>query len=212
MPRLILASGSPRRRQLLAEAYYAFEIIPSDIDESQVPTDLRPSEVAAYLARGKAAVIAARFPDAVVVGADTVVALGDLLLGKPADATDARRMLSLLSGTAHHVTTGVAVCRGAQVDEVHVTSTVAMRPLTATEIDAYVAGRQWEGKAGGYGIQDDDPFVTRMDGSLTNIVGLPMDETIELLARAGVRTGSSQRRGAEGVAEDAEAKRKRQDR
>lgn len=185
-PRFILASSSPRRRQLLAEAGYAFDVIPADIDESAVPADLSPAEVASFLAEGKARVLAGRFPEAVILGADTVVALADLLLGKPTDAADARRMLSLLSGTTQQVITGVAVCHRGTVAVDRMTSTVSMRPLTADEIDAYVAGGQWQGKAGGYGIQDDDPFVTRMSGSLSNIVGLPMELAVPMLARVGV--------------------------
>lgn len=186
-PTLILASGSPRRRQLLTEAGYAFEVIPADIDESKVPAGLSPRAIAAYLAGAKCRVIATAHPTAVVLAADTVVALGELLLGKPTDSADAKRMLSLLSGTTHHVSTGVAViAAGGELRGTVITSTVSMRNLTPSEIDAYVTGGQWEGKAGGYGIQDDDPFVTRMDGSHTNIVGLPMDETRELLAAVGI--------------------------
>jgi septum formation protein len=183
---LILASNSPRRRQLLAEAGYVFRVEPADIDESVVPAGLSPAEIAQYLALAKGRVVADRFPQAVVLAADTVVALGNRLLGKPADAADARAMLGLLSGTTQQVCTGVAVFSGASIHQKTVSSTVAMRRLSDQEIDAYVAGGQWQGKAGGYGIQDDDPFVTRMEGSLTNIVGLPMDETRLLLARAGV--------------------------
>jgi septum formation protein len=185
-PWFILASSSPRRQQLLAEAGYRFEVIPADIDESRVPADLTPAEVASYLATAKARVLADRHPQAVVLAADTVVALGDRLLGKPTDAVDARRMLSLLAGTTHHVTTGVAVHHGGSAHGDHMTSTVSMRPLSPTEIDAYVTGGLWQGKAGGYGIQDDDPFVTRIEGSLSNIVGLPMELAETMLARGGV--------------------------
>ncbi len=184
--KLILASGSPRRRQLLDEAGYAFEVVPADIDELDVPAGLSPRQIATYLADAKARFIAAKYPDSVVLAADTVVALRSMLLGKPTDVTDARRMLTLLSGSTHHVSTGVAVYAGGRAFEAIVTSTVAMRVLTRAEIDTYVAGEQWQGKAGGYGIQDDDPFVTRMEGSHTNIVGLPMDETRTLLVAAGV--------------------------
>jgi septum formation protein len=123
-----------------------------------------------------------------VLAADTVVALGNESLGKPADAADARRLLSLLGGTAHEVITGVAVVRAAIDLTLHarVTSAVQMRALTAAEMDAYIATGDWQGKAGGYGIQDQDPFVTRMSGCLTNIVGLPMTHTRQLLAQAGI--------------------------
>ena len=148
-----------------------FDIQPADVDESDHPPGLEPAVLAAYLADRKADAVAARFPDAVVLAADTVVALGATALGKPADAQHARAMLASLAGTNHAVVTAV---------------TVHMRRLTPAEIDAYVATGQWQGKAGGYGIQDQDPFVTRITGSLTNIVGLPMDETRGLLREAGV--------------------------
>lgn len=186
-PRLILASASPRRKQLLNEAGYIFSIEPANIDEI-VPATMLPSDVALHLAEEKTKVIAAQFPDAVVLGADTVVAFGDQVLGKPADPADARNMLTLLAGTTHIVITGVCVmhiannfsrCR-------RVMSAVKMRPLTRHEIDRYVDSNQWRGKAGGYGIQDSDPFVTRLAGSHTNIVGLPMMLVRDLLAEAGI--------------------------
>jgi septum formation protein len=185
-PRLILASGSPRRRELLAQAGYRFEVIPSDVDESNVPDGLSPADVALHLARAKGRAVARGHPAAVVLSADTVVSLGSRMLGKPTDATDAKRMLTLLSGTTQVVTTGVVViAHGREIARV-VSSTVSMRSLTDAEIDAYVATNLWEGKAGGYGIQDRDPFVTRTDGSHTNIVGLPMEATTEMLADVGV--------------------------
>jgi septum formation protein len=191
VPRLILASASPRRQSLLREAGYTLEIDPAHIDEETYPRHLAPPQIAEYLATAKAQAVAARHPDDVTLGADTVVSLGDLLLGKPLDAADARRMLSLLSGTTHHVATGVALlCPSMQFHHTAVvTSTVRMRLLSASEIGAYVATDQWQGKAGGYGIQDEDPFVTHMAGSLTNIVGLPMETVTELLSAAGIFPG-----------------------
>jgi septum formation protein len=188
LSRLILASASPRRQELLREAGYAFEVHPADVDESDHPPGLAPAALAAYLADRKAEAVAARFADAVVLAADTVVARGDTALGKPADARHAREMLASLAGTNHSVITGVTVlcpARGLRLQAV-ATSAVSMRPLSNAEIDAYVATGQWQGKAGGYGIQDRDPFVTRITGSLTNIVGLPMEETGGLLREAGV--------------------------
>jgi septum formation protein len=187
-PSLILASGSPRRQQLLREAGYTFTVVPADIDEDAYPAGLLPGGIAEHLAFEKAQAVAARFRDDVVLAADTVVAFGDRPLGKPADADDARRMLRLLGGTTHLVITGVCVIRRARklVRSSRVTSAVHMRPLSDGEVDAYVASGEWEGKAGGYGIQDDDPFVTRMSGCHTNIVGLPMTHTARLLAEAGI--------------------------
>ena len=144
--------------------------------------------MAEYLANAKAGVVAKGYADDVTLGSDTVVALGNELLGKPVDAADARQMLAKLSGTTHRVITGVAVIQPATGfhRSTTVISSVRMRPLTTDEIERYVAGGQWQGKAGGYGIQDDDPFVINMGGSLTNIVGLPMEETAELLLAAGI--------------------------
>ena len=180
----MLASASPRRQQLLREAGYSFIIHPADVDEDDYPPRTLPADLAEYLAVQKAAAVAALFPADVVLGADTVVALGDRPIGKPADANDARRMLDLLSGTTHIVITGVAVVRQdtAHSARARVMSAVRMRMLSADEIARYVAGGQWQGKAGGYGIQDNDPFVTRLAGSHSNIVGLPMRLTRDLLA------------------------------
>jgi septum formation protein len=133
-------------------------------------------------------VIARQFPDAVVLAADTLVVFGDTILGKPDDADRARQMLGLLGGTTHLVITGVAVHRASEAFQrmTRVISAVQMRKLSAVEIEQYVATNDWRGKAGGYGIQDDDPFVTRMSGSMANIVGLPMDEARALLKEAGI--------------------------
>lgn len=192
-PRLVLASASPRRQQLLREAGYAFVITPSDIDESDVPDGLTPGPLAEHLAFEKARAVSCTLPDDVVLGADTVVAFGDYPLGKPADADDARRMLELLGGTTHVVVTGVAVIRRAAnlVRRCRVLSAVHMRVLSPAEIEEYVQSGQWQGKAGGYGIQDADPFVTGTAGCHTNIVGLPMTSTRRLLAEAGIRPGST---------------------
>lgn len=188
MSRLILASASPRRQSLLREAGYVFDVHPADIDESAHPPNLRPPELAKHLAMAKAQAIAQHHPEDVVLAADTIVTFGEQVLGKPADPDHARRMLRLLSGTTHLVITGVAVVHVSEnlSKASRVLSAVRMRNLKDDEIERYVASKQWEGKAGGYGIQDDDPFVTRMTGSHSNIVGLPMEETQWLLAEAGI--------------------------
>ena len=187
-PRLILASASPRRQQLLRDAGYAFVIHPADVDEETYPRGTLPAALAQLLAVHKAEAVAPRFPDDVVLAADTVVAFGDRPHGKPADAAQALRMLDLLSGTTHIVITGVAViCRATNHSaSARVMSAVRMRQLIPDEVARYVATNEWQGKAGGYGIQDQDPFVTRIAGCHTNIVGLPMTHTRRLLAAAGI--------------------------
>ena len=198
----ILASGSPRRSELLSAAGFDFEVVPADIDESSHPDGLLPAELAVHLAGKKADAVAARHPGRVVLGADTVVAFGDRAIGKPADAEDARRLLSLLAGTTHVVVTGVAVRRVAPPDDPgvpahatddHVMTAVHLRALDPTEVNAYILSGQWQGKAGGYGLQDEegkpDPFVTRQSGCRTNVVGLPMTTAARMLADAGVAPG-----------------------
>ena len=186
--KLILASASPRRRELLTEAGYRFEIDPADVDESDVPADLPPAGIAELLAARKAAVVAARHPAHVTLAADTVVAHGTQTLGKAVDADDARRILRTLSGSRHEVITAIrVVCPASKIElSATVRSTVIMRPMSDDELQRYIATGLWEGKAGAYGIQDNDPFVTRIEGSLTNIVGLPMEATKELLIKAGI--------------------------
>jgi septum formation protein len=185
---LVLASRSPRRQELLREAGYEFEIDPPDIDEEDYPPEVMPVDLAVRLARVKAFAIARKRPADVVLGADTIVAFGDRILGKPRDAAHAAEMLRLLSGTTHIVITGVCVTRRASAtsDERRVMASVRMRVLKEKEIEEYVASGQWSGKAGGYGIQDNDPFVTRISGCHTAIVGLPMKTTSQMLANAGI--------------------------
>ncbi len=187
--RLVLASASPRRQALLREAGYSFEVDVADIDESSPPASMLPPQVAVHLAEAKAKAVAGRHPDDVVLAADTVVSFGDMMLGKPADAAAAKKMLQLLSGTTHVVVTGVCVtCQATRhFKSARSMSAVRMRLLTPAEIDQYVASKQWEGKAGGYGIQDPDPFVIRIAGSKTNIVGLPMSLARQMLEEAGVK-------------------------
>jgi len=189
-PRLILASASPRRRELLLHAGYDFEVHPADIDEDDYPPQTLPADIAQRLALLKAQALLPKFPNDVMLAADTVVAFGDRPLGKPADESDAVNMLGLLSGTTHVVITGVTVLRPATHFSIstRVMSSVRMRPWSAKEIHRYVASGDWKGKAGGYGIQDErpDPFVMRLAGSHSNIVGLPMEATAELLGSAGI--------------------------
>jgi septum formation protein len=185
--KLILASASPRRAKLLADAGYQFEVHPAEIDEQQI-TAPSPSELAQRLAIAKAQVIADKYSDDLVLAADTVVCLGEQVMGKPADAAHARKMLELLSGTTQIIITGICLMRtSTELQQTNrVMSAVRMDDLTPEQIDRYIASGDWEGKAGGYGIQDHDPFVKRLSGSHTNIVGMPMETVRRMLARAGI--------------------------
>lgn len=189
MRQFILASASPRRQSLLREAGYEFVVHPAGIDEEVHPAGLTPIELARFLAEAKANSVADQFPEDMVLAADTIVAFGDKVLGKPADALHAREMLELLAGTTHIVITGLAVaCRATNFFRAtHVMSAVRMKMLGGQEIERYVQSGDWQGKAGGYGIQDCDPFVIRTAGSHSNIVGLPMRAARELLVAAGIR-------------------------
>jgi septum formation protein len=200
---LVLASASPRRRALLAAAGFEFSVAPADIDESVRP-GLGPEEAAEDIALQKARTAAERWRggDALVLGADTIVAVGtdgvDLeYLAKPTDARDAARMLTRLSGSRHRVVTGVAVVlvEGPPGSAPQVTAEavghertwVTMRALTSAEIDAYVASGEWRDRAGGYAIQETaESFVTGLEeGSFDNVVGLPVGLACELLGQLG---------------------------
>ncbi|MBJ7486137.1 nucleoside triphosphate pyrophosphatase [Brevundimonas sp.] len=187
-PELVLASASPRRIELLALIGITPDRIdPADIDETP-GRDETPSRLAARLARSKAEVVAARSSGAVVLAADTVVAVGRRLLEKPADEAEATNFLTLLSGRNHRVFTGVAVATGERTIHRVVDTRVSFKVLSPPEIASYVAGGDWRGKAGGYGIQGPaGAFVTRIVGSYPAVMGLPLFETVNLLAGAGWR-------------------------
>ena len=188
LPELVLASASPRRIELLALIGITPDrTLPADIDETPLK-DETPSRLAARLARTKAQAVSSRAPDAVVLAADTVVAVGRRLLEKPADAAEAERFLRLLSGRNHRVFTAVAVAAGERVTHRVVDTRVAIKRLSDKEIAAYVAGGDWKGKAGGYGIQGPAAaFVLKIIGSHPAVMGLPLPETVNLLAGAGWR-------------------------
>jgi septum formation protein len=190
---LILASASPRRRELLASAGYAFAVEPAGIDEDSLDS-VDPLETARELARRKAVSVAGRHRGerVWVLGADTVVAVeagGEWhLLGKPEDASEADRFLDRLSGSRHQVVTGICVHapHGESLVEAERTW-VTMRPIAPEERAAYVASGEWRDKAGGYAIQENaDAFVTGLEeGGFDNVVGLPVARVGRLLARAG---------------------------
>ena len=184
--RMILASASPRRRELLAQAGYAFDVVPPGVDESaHLGGASGPRAHAEELALAKAASVASRYPDHLVIGADTVVDFNGEIIGKPRDAADAERITRKLFSRPHRVITGLAlIClsEGTEIVRSDVT-TVYPREMTEEQIAAHIAGRSWEDKAGAYAIQETgDAFVQRLEGSLTNVMGLPMELLERLLA------------------------------
>ncbi|MGH9397097.1 MAG: Maf family protein [Terriglobia bacterium] len=181
---LILASHSPRRRELLENAGIKFTVQPAQVDESR-----RRGEAAAdyveRMARDKALAAARRAPaGSLVLGADTAVVAAGQVLGKPKDAADAARMLRLLSGGTHYVVTGICIVRAAETIEAlqHESTTVVFKPLTETAIQQYIRSGEPLDKAGGYGIQGlASKFVARVEGSFDNVVGLPVSRVVEML-------------------------------
>ncbi len=190
-PPLILASASPRRRDLLAQVGLApDDIDPADIDESAGKSEL-PGPLARRLADAKAAAVAARHRDAFVLAADTVVGVGRRIVGKPADADEARRFLELLSGRRHRVYGGIcAIAPDGRRTARLVTTMVRFKRLSDAEIDAYLATGEWQGKAGGYAIQGHAAaFIPAINGSYTNVVGLDVAAAAAMLAGLGyIRT------------------------
>lgn len=185
-PPLVLASASPRRRALLASLGLAFEVEPADVPEHQADGE-DPAAFVRRVAAEKAAVVAARRPGAVVLAADTDVVLGNAALGKPRDADEARTTLAALSGRRHLVITGVAVRGPAGEEAFTVRTVVEFRPLAPAEIDWYVATGEPLDKAGSYAIQErGGVFVAAIEGSHSNVIGLPLAEAVAALARAGV--------------------------
>jgi septum formation protein len=183
--KLILGSASPRRRELLAQlGIVADAILPPDINEDPRPREL-PRPYCARLAAEKARAVPAG-PEDLVLCADTTVAIGRRILGKPADATEAEAFLRLMSGRRHSVITAIALRKGDRIWAREVVSAVKVKSLSEAEIADYLASGEWQGKAGGYGIQGRAAaFIPWISGSFTAIVGLPLAETAGLLAAAG---------------------------
>lgn len=188
VPRLILASASPRRRELLAELGFPFEVIPAEVTEYEA-ADADPREMVRHNAALKADWVAARHPDATVIGADTTVFVDRTVLNKPRDPAEARTMLRLLSGRSHTVFTGIAVRRmrdGLKLDR-GVASEVQFKQLDEATIELYLSRVHTLDKAGGYAIQEETGLIVeKFFGSLTNIVGLPVDEMKQILTQAGL--------------------------
>lgn len=189
MKRLYLASGSPRRRELLAQIGVPFTAISADIDETPL-THESPSDYVERLARGKAAAgrnVAESDTPFCVLGADTAVVLDGKILGKPVDEADACAMLKMLSGAEHEVLTAIALLEGERCESRVVRSVVRFRPIDSDEAAAYWASGEPMDKAGGYGIQGlGAVFVAGLNGSYSAVVGLPLCETAELLGHFGI--------------------------
>jgi septum formation protein len=193
--KLILASSSPRRAEILREAGIAFEICAAEIDETVLPGETA-LEMVARLAGAKARAIAAQMDagmhECIIVGADTTVELDDEILGKPRDAANAREMLARLSGRTHHVLTGIYLLRlpGDIVRAAVENSAVTFAPLSEADIDAYVASGEPLGKAGAYAIQGlAGRYIPKIEGCYFNVVGLPLARLYALLRELGWQNG-----------------------
>lgn len=181
----ILASGSPRRRELLRQLGFSFTVIPSRLEETN-QRGMEPRGHATYYAKEKAKEVAQRYPEQWVLAADTIVVVAEEIFGKPVNVTEATAMLSRLSGRSHHVITGVCLLHAQYgVEESQAVETeVFMRRLDTADIEGYIATGEPMDKAGAYGIQGiGGCLVQRIEGSYSNVVGLPLCETVELLRR-----------------------------
>lgn len=185
-PLFILGSASPRRLELLSQLGITPDrVLPADIDETPLKGEA-PRDYVRRMGREKALALREK-TEGVILCADTVVAVGRRILGKPADGAEAAEFLRLMSGRRHKVMTAVAVAHEGGLSERLVETTVRFRPLTKADIDAYIASGEWEGKAGGYAIQGRaSAFIPWLQGSFTGVVGLPLAETSALLAHVGV--------------------------
>jgi len=171
---VILASASPRRKELLSNIFSDFRCIPSEIDEV-VPDETPLFEVPKILAMQKAEDVAKKYPDSLVIGSDTVVIAGNEILGKPIDDDDARRMLTLLSGKIHYVVTGCALFMNGESHSFREETEVEFYPLSEEEIENYIASREPFDKAGAYGIQGPCAIhIKEIHGDYNNVVGLPL--------------------------------------
>jgi septum formation protein len=187
-PKIILASRSPRRRELLLEAGYPLEVIePEETAEDERLNDETPAQLVARLAYQKAANVAAKVGSGLIVGCDTVVECDSRILGKPSHENDAREMLAALRGRRHRVLSGLCVWRKPDRNpSVRVAETLlVMDRLSGAQIEEYLASGAWEGKAGAFGYQDRLGWIRVVEGSESNVVGLPMELLEEMLVDAG---------------------------
>ena len=186
MKRFILASASPRRKEILENAGFTFDIIVSDVDEN-ITEDLSPSETVEELAKRKALAVWEENKDAVVFGCDTVVAVDGKILGKPRDDDEAFDMIKMLSGKAHTVSTGVCICSSDKVSVFSNTTNVEFYPLSDETIRSYVATGESRDKAGAYGIQGyGSVLIKEIKGDYFSVMGLPVSESSRVLADFGV--------------------------
>ncbi len=192
----ILASASPRRKKLLTEAGYKFTVVWPDIDESAFPVKaIKSCEYAERLALAKAKNVAEKYPDSLVIGADTVVDFQGQIIGKPADAKEAEQITKKLFSRPHKVITGIAIVRlrdGIELSESD-TTTVYPKELTTEQIARHIKSETWRDKAGAYSIKENgDEFIERIQGSLTNVMGLPMELLEQLLKKFIIKETPSQ--------------------
>lgn len=184
----ILASGSPRRKDLLKRAGYRFKIQVSSVDEDQY-RNIDPVEHAKQLAAAKANDIAQKNPNDLVLGADTIAACQGQIIGKPTDAQDAQRIVRLLFSQPHQVITGVAfICKSDNLEIIRADKTVVYpKIMSEQEIEKHIKSGSWQGKAGAYAIQETgDEMVEKIEGSMTNVMGLCMESTSEILGKLGI--------------------------
>jgi len=189
-PTIILASASQRRRQLLAEAGYKFKVVVSQIDEATFPAEgVDCVEYVKALALAKAVDVAKRYPDSVVIGADTAVDFDGRIIGKARDARDAEEITRRIFSKPHKVITGVAIiCRTQHLQIVEAETTVVYpKKLTDSQITEHIVSGIWRDKAGAYAIRECDPFVDHIEGSLTNVMGMPMELFERIFPHRGER-------------------------